>query len=531
MSAPATAHKNQSDLNWLMRLLVVIEKVGNKLPHPFWLFLSLAVLVMLISWAAASAGVSAVNPATKETVNVVNLTSKESLSALVSGVVDNYVTFPALGLVLVVLFGVAVAERAGLIPVIMRVALMSASPRWVTAVVALVGTAASIASDAAYMIVIPLGGIAFKTVGRNPIIGCAVAYAATAGGYSAAPMVNGLDAILGGISTSAASIIDPEYVVTPVDNFYFNFVSMFFVAAAIMLVTELLLNKRGEDLVVDKEENVDGTADGHQTSSDADLTQSITPDEKRGIWAAIIATVACGVILFLLAWPAGSFLRDEAGGLGPKSPLMTGIAPIIGFGFFVVGIVYGVVAKTIKKSSDIPDMIVKGLEPMVPVLLLFFAASQFLAVFKMSNLGVIMAIKGAEFFQGANTPALVILLGAYLFSAVGAILITSGSGLWTLMAPVLIPMLMLLGIAPEVTQAVYRIGDSTTNIISPMSPYFVMILGFVQRYKRDAGIGTLLSLTIPLSFGMFVVWGLLFFVWWATGIPMGPGADTTYTVP
>lgn len=524
MSAPATQSKD--DLNWLMRLLIVIEKAGNKLPHPFWLFLSLAVIVMLISWVASAAGLSAVNPAKGETVNAVNLTSSESLGAIVSGVVENYVTFPALGLVLVVLFGVAVAERSGLIPAIMRAALMNASPKWVTAIVALVGTASSIASDAAYMIVIPLGGIAFKAVGRNPIIGCAVAYAATSGGYSAAPMVNSLDAILGGLSTSAAAIIDPEYVVTPVDNFYFNFVSMFVVAGAIVLVTETLLNKRGEELKPDEVENE--TSD---TSTDADLTKKLTPLEKRGIWIAVIATVLCGVLLFVLALPQGSFLRDEEGAFGPKSPLMAGIAAIIGFGFFVVGIVYGIVTKSIKRPADVPEMIVQGLTPMVPVLLLFFAASQFLALFKMSKLGEILAIKGAEFFQSANTPAIVILLGAYILTAIGALFITSGSGLWTLMAPVLVPMLMLLGIAPEVTQAAYRIGDSTTNIVSPMSPYFVMILGFVQRYKKDAGIGTLLSLTIPLAFAMFVAWGLLFFGWWATGIPMGPGAQTTYELP
>ncbi|GAA1998543.1 AbgT family transporter [Brevibacterium samyangense] len=517
-SAPAPDISTEK-LGPLMRALVVIEKVGNKLPHPFWLFIGLAVFVMVLSSVLSKAGLNAVNPATEETVTAVDLLSAENLRAIVSGVVTNYTEFPALGLVLVVMFGVAVAERSGLIPVLMRGALVKTNPRYITVVVALVGAAASMASDASYMIVIPLGGLAFRAVGRNPVIGCAVAYAATSGGYSAAPFVNSLDAILGGISTSAAHIVDETYTVTPVANLFFNFVSMFAVAAAVTLVTELLLNKRGEQMTLD--------ADVVESEDDHRLT-AITAEEKRGMVVAGIGLVLSIVLVVVLAWPSGSFLRDAEGGFGPESGLMAGIAAIIGFGFWILGIMYGVATKSIRTWSDIPDMMVKGLAPFIQVLVLFFAASQFLALFKMSGLGEIFAIKGAEFFQSIGANSFVILLGTYLLVALAALFITSGSGLWTLLAPVLVPMLMFLGIAPETTQAVYRIGDSTTNIISPMSPYFIMILGFIQRYKKDAGIGTLLSLTIPLSIGMFLVWGLLFFVWWALGIPMGPGAPSTY---
>ena len=504
-----------------MRALVVIEKLGNKLPHPFWLFLGLAFVVMVLSAICSAAGVSAVNPATGKTVTPVNLFAPDVFRNILTGVVENYVTFPALGLVLIVLFGVAVAEQSGLIPTVMRSAMTKASPRLTTMIVALVGSAASIASDASYMIVIPLGGLAFKAVGRNPVIGCAVAYAATSGGYSAAPFVNSLDAILGGISTSAAGIIDPDYTVTPVANLYFNFVSMFAVALAVTLVTELLLNKRGEQL------DWSDTEVGGE--NDADLNREVTTREKRGmVWAAVTMVVGI-VLLVLLAIPENSFLRDPSGGFGPESGLMAGIVSIIGCGFFLVGIVYGVTVGTIRRAYDIPEMMVKGLVPFVPVLVLFFAASQFLALFTMSELGEILAIKGAEFFQDIGAPTAVILFGGYILTALGALFITSGSGLWTLLAPILVPMFMLLGIAPETTQAVYRIGDSTTNIVSPMSPYFVMILGFIQRYKKDAGIGTLLSLTIPLSVAMFLIWGVLFFAWWALGIPWGPGAAIDYT--
>lgn len=539
----AAAHpgkqKSDEDLSWLMKALVLIEKAGNKLPHPFWLFLSLAAIVMLLSWWLASAGVSAVNPADDKEVAVVNLLSTESLREIVSGITESYVTFPALGLVLVVLFGVAVAEQSGLFPTMMRAALSNVSPRLVTPVVALVGAAASIASDASYMIVIPLGGLAFKAVGRNPVIGCAVAYAAVSGGYSAAPFVNSLDAILGGISTSAAHIIDESYTVTPVANLYFNFVSMFAVALAITVVTELLLNKRGEQMELTEDNGNGHDASGTSTSGtddgtagrdvqDQDLSAPVTALEKRGMLITLVVAIIGVAACVAIAWPENSFLRDADGGFTMESGLMAGIAPLIGMGFFVLGIVYGVVTGSITHANDIPEMMVKGVAPFVQVLVLFFAASQFLALFAKSNLGVILAIRGAEFFQNMGATTFLILIGGYLLTALGAMFITSGSGLWTLMAPVLIPMFMLLGIAPEITQAVYRIGDSTTNIISPMSPYFVMILGFIQRYKKDAGIGTLLSLTIPLSFAMFIVWGILFFLWWATGIPMGPGAQTGY---
>ena len=508
------------DLSWLMRLLVIIEKAGNKLPHPFWLFLSLAVVVMVLSAIFSATGLNAVNPATDETVTVTNLFSTESLREIVAGATNNFVTFPPLGLVLIVLIGVAVAEQSGLIPAMLRGTIAGASPKWITFIVALAGTASSIASDASYMIMIPLGGLAFKAVGRNPLLGCLVAYAATSGGYSAAPMVNSLDTILGGLSTSAAQIIDPDYVVSPVANFYFNFVSMFVVAAAVTLVTELVLSKRADQIELDEPDEND--------PDNFDVKMALDANEKRGMVVAVLSIVACAAILFFLARPEGSFLRDEAGGFGPESGLMAGIAAIIGFGFFIVGIVYGYATGSIKKTSDIPDMMGRGLLPFVPVIVLFFAASQFLALFKMSSLGEILAIRGAEFFGSLDTGTFVILLGGWVLVALGALFLTSGSGLWTLMAPVLVPMFMLLSISPETTQALYRIGDSTTNIISPMSPYFVVVLGFIQRYKRDAGIGTVLSFTIPLSFAMFVFWGLLFFIWWATGIPWGPGAATHF---
>lgn len=513
--------RRDNQLGPVMRALIVIEKAGNKLPHPFWLFLGLGLIVVVGSAIAWAARLSAVNPATGETVSAVNLLESASLRAIIAGVVENYATFPALGLSLVVLFGVAVAEHSGFFGTIMRAALRSASPRMVTVIVAFVGSASSVAQDAAYMIVIPLGGIAFKAVGRNPVIGCAVAYAATAGGYSAAPFVTGFDAVLGGLTTSAAHIIDPDYTVSPVANLFYNFVSVFVVAAAITLVTELLLNRRGDQIEL--------TGNGDDGSTGTDFESPLSKNEKRGMILGLLTIVALGATLVAMALPSNSFLRDEQGGFGPESGLMLGVAALVGLGFLIIGVVYGVCVGSIKTWADVPLMIEKGVRPFVPVIVLFFAASQFLAVFRMSSLGEIFAIKGADFFESIEANQFVILLGGFVLVGIGALVVTSGSGLWTLLSAVLVPMFMLLDISPETTQALYRVGDSTMNIVSPMSPYFVLVLGFIQKYKKDAGIGTLLSMTIPLSVTMWIMWGGLFFLWWAIGIPWGPGAPIGYT--
>lgn len=519
------------DRTALMRLLVWIERVGNKLPHPFWLFIGLAAVTVVVSWILGSLGVSAVNPSTEETVAVKSLISAEGGAMIVSSTVENFVTFPALGLVIVVMLGVAVAERSGFISALMRAALGNASPRWITLIVALTGVSASIASDAAYLVVVPLAGIAFRAVGRNPIVGCIVGYAAVSGGYDAAPMPTAVDTVLAGISTSAAQIIDPSYAVSPLSNWYFSIASTVVVAVTITVATELVLAKRGDQIEIDadhEERHAASQTAGQSDASSTDLTAQLEPAERRAMWVTLAVAVLGIAALLAMALPANSFLRSEAGTLDAESPLMLGVAPLIGFGFLILGVVYGIMTGSITKWADVPEMMIKGMYEFIPVLVMFFAASQFLAYFRWSELGQVLAIRGADFFGGLGAPSFVILLGAFLLVALGALFITSGSGLWTLLGTVLIPMLMLLGISPEATQALYRVGDSTTNIISPMSPYFVMILGFVQRYKKDAGMGTVLSFTIPLSFIMWVVWGAFFFLWYYLGIPWGPGVDMSF---
>ncbi|RZQ62367.1 AbgT family transporter [Amycolatopsis suaedae] len=499
-------------LNVLLRSLDGVERLGNKLPHPFWLFVILSGVLALASWGLAAGGVSAVNPATGKTVEAKNLLSVEGVQMMVGDVVKNYTSFPPLGTILVVMLGVAVAERSGLLAAVLRAGVSRVSPRWVTFALAFTGMVSHVASDAAYVVLIPLGALAFRAVGRSPILGIVVAFVSISAGYDASPLITPTDAILSGLTTAAAHTIDPAYVVTPVANYFFSLASSVVLAAVITLVTEKVLARRAESLPVDDDADED------------DLGElKLKPEERRGLRAALIALVVFVVALVAAVLPPGSPLRGEGGSI-VQSPLLTSIAIFLALGFLAAGWAYGKAAGTIGGARDVPGFMAHGFREMAPILVLFFAISQFLAYFKWTGIGEIVAIRGADLLKTAGISGPVVFLGILLVVTVINLIVTSGSAQWALVGPVFVPMLMLLDIPPETTQALYRIADSCTNAITPMSPYFVMALGFLQRYRRSAGIGTLASMTIPLSLTLLVVWTLLFFVFWGFGIPLGPGA-------
>ncbi|PZG17974.1 AbgT family transporter [Nonomuraea aridisoli] len=499
-------------LGALLRVLGGIERLGNRLPHPFWLFVVLSAVLALVSWGLAAAGVSAVNPASGESVVARNLLSVEGVRMMVGDAIDNYTSFPPLGTILVVMLGVAVAERSGLLAAVLRSGVSKVSPKWVTFVLAFTGMVAHVASDAAYVVLIPLGALAFRAVGRSPILGIVVAFVSISAGYDASPLVTPVDAVLSGLTTAAAHTIDPSYVVTPLANYYFSIVSSLVLAAAITLVTERVLARRVEAMPVDP------------GAPDDDLGSLTLGDgERKGLKAALITLVVLAAAIVAAVLPSGSPLRGEDGGI-VQSPLLTSIAIFLGLAFLAAGWAYGKAAGTIGGSRDIPAFMAHGFREMAPILVLFFAIAQFLAYFRWTGLGEILAIHGAGLLRSAGVSGPVVFLGILLVVTVINLVVTSGSAQWALVGPVFVPMLMLLDIPPEYTQALYRIADSCTNAITPMSPYFVMALGFLQRYRRSAGIGTLASMTIPLAFTLLVVWTLLFFAFWALGVPLGPGA-------
>ncbi len=507
-------------------VLGAIERIGNALPNPFWLFVILSGIVILSSWIGARIGMSATDPSSRETINVVNLMTAEYMQKMVTDAVENFVSFAPLGLILVCMLGVAVAEYSGFISAAIRSAIAKVRhPAMLTFAVALAGVTGSIASDAVYVILIPLGAASFNAVGRNPIVGAMVAFAASSAGFNSSLILNITDVLLAGISTQAAAFVDPEYVVSPLANYFFSMASAVVLSLLITAVTELFVTKHVQKTVDDSKINYDeasfNTPD-HLEDEGSEDDLSVHSQEVRALkaagWAAALFMAAWFALLFI----PGSPMRGEGDGI-LNSPLLTDIVVSIALLFAVIGMVYGKVMGTITSSSDVPDFMEKGLDTLTAMLVLFFAVSQFTAYFQWSNIGQWTAIKGAEFLTSADLPPVVLFGALVLMVAVLNIFITSGSAQWALMAPVVVPMLMYVNISPEVAQMLFRVGDSPTNIITPMSPYFALALSFLQKYYKPAGVGTLMSLAIPYSLVMLVGWFLFFILWYALGIPLGPG--------
>lgn len=511
-----------------------IERIGNKLPDPFWLFAILSGVVAVSSWIASKAGLSAIDPASGDEIKVESLLTGENISRMVTDAVENFIAFPPLGVILAVMLGVAVAEQTGLLAAMVRAMVDKVSGKMLTFMVALAGVTGSIASDAIYVIIIPLGAMAFHAVGRSPVVGAMVAFAASSAGFNSSLILNITDLLLAGISTSAAQLVDANYEVSPLANIFFVIPSAIVLALVITAVTEFYVEKKAQALIdddhIDEDElqiNDSAQPDDSHLTDDDDL--SLTPLERKGLaWAGVTLVVALVAYFILLLVPASPFARPEEGFM--ESPLIRAIAVPITLIFFVTGLVYGLIVGTVKEAADLPKFMAKGLESMLPILVLFFAVAQFLAYFQWSNLGPWTAIKGAELLQAWNLPNAVLFLAFVVMVALINLFITSGSAQWALMAPVVVPMMMYVNVSPEVTQMLFRIGDSPSNIITPMSPYFALALTFLQKYYKKAGVGTLMSLALPYSLCMLAGWFIFFMIWYFAGIPLGPGSPMGYEV-
>ncbi|MGV0404925.1 AbgT family transporter [Corynebacterium marquesiae] len=521
--------------------LGTVEKIGNKLPDPFWLFVILAAIVAVTSWLGHLIGMTAEDPKTGETIEVESLLTTENISRMVTDAVENFTSFPPLGVILAVMLGVAVAEQSGLLSALVRAMVTKVNAKMLTFVVALAGVTGSVASDAIYVILIPLGAMAFHAVGRSPIVGAMVAFAASSAGFNASLILNITDLLLAGISTPAAQFVDPEYEVSPLANIFFVIPSAVVLSLIITAVTEFLMVKKARELVDHDHINYEevsfskaagGAGANSEEDEEYDFTDDeeamrIKPNEQRGLIASSIALLLFLAAFFTLLFIPGSPLASQ-GDSFMESPLISAIAVPIALAFLVCGIVYGLAAGTVKSFADVPEFMAKGIETLVPMLVLFFAVAQFLAWFEWSNLGVWTAIKGSELLQHWSLPPLVMFAALVAMVALLNLFITSGSAQWALMAPVIVPMMMYVGVSPEVSQMLFRIGDSPTNIITPMSPYFALALTFLQRYYKHAGVGTLMSLALPYSLCMIVGWFVFFVIWYLIGIPLGPGAPMDY---
>ncbi len=501
----------------LRRILDAIERAGNKLPDPVTLFIISIALLMVTSALMAASGVGAVNPADGKPVAAISLLHPDQIRRLFTELPQIFTSFPPLGVVLIMMIGVGVAERAGLFSAALS-GLVKAVPKpLLTLTIVFAGCQASIASDAGYVVLIPLSAAVFAASGRNPIAGLSASFCGVAGGFTANLSVTTLDGLLSGLTQAGARLIDPNYEVAITSNWY--------IMAALVPVISIVGTFVCERIV---EPRLNAGPAWVNIAAPAEEDGMRAARERRGLrWAGITLLVYAGFIAFL-AWAPGHPLRDPQD--GDFDPLLRGLIGVLFLMFLLMGIAYGVAAGTIRSDRDAVKMASQGVAEMGSYLVLAFFAAVFVALFTWSNLGALMAISGAEFLKSIGAGGLPILIMVILIAMGTDLLIGSASAKWAILAPVLVPMLMLVGISPEATQAAYRLGDSTTNMITPFMTYFPLILILAQRYRPDFGIGSMIALMLPYTVAVFISSTTLFVIWYGFDLPLGPGVSSVYRV-
>jgi aminobenzoyl-glutamate transport protein len=503
--------KNEKE-TLMYKFLKKVEVAGNKLPHPFLLFVGLTVSVMVLSFILEKIGIQAQHPVKDEIVTVKNLLSRDGFSYMILNLIKNFTGFRPLGLVLSMMIGIGLAEKAGLMSSFMRKFILGAPDSLLISAIFLIGICGNIASDASVIIVPPLAGAIFYGAKKNPLVGIAAGYAAACAGFTANLVIAGTDALLAGITEEAAHIINPAITVSPLVNYYFMIVSTLLLTVVGTIVTKKIVEKQAGVYIPEAGLSVD--------VGEYELSTS----EKKGLKSAGITTLLYWGSIVLLTIPSGSVFRGASGGIA-DGLLIKGIIPFILFWFIAVGIAYGKKAGTIKVGADVPKLMTASMVEMAPYIVFVFVIAQFVSFFNWTNLGLILAVKMGGLlelsgFTGFPMVTLVMLITMFINLFLG-----SGSAKWALLSPVFVPMFMMLGYSPEFAQLAYRIGDSTTNAISPLFPYIAIVLGFMQKYKKDAGLGNIFAMMIPYTFAFGLMWIIQVAVWFYFKLPLGPGAN------
>jgi aminobenzoyl-glutamate transport protein len=514
----------------ITRLLNFVEWAGNLLPHPVTLFAILAVFIVLLSGVLAAIGISVPDPRPEGAagrsvdgiIEVVSLVNAEGLRRIVTGLVTNFTGFVPLGTVLVAMLGVGIAERSGLLSAAIRGLVLGAPRSLITAVIVFSGVLSNTASEMGYVVLIPLAAAIFHALGRHPLAGLAAAFAGVSGGYSANLLIGTVDPLLAGITQEAARLIDPVYTVHAAVNWYFMIVSTFLVTILGTLVTVKIVEPKL------------GAYDISLMSQDAPPEASLDPlgaSERRGLRNAGIAALGVAATIALLAVPSWGALRlpgvEET--LPSLAPLLNGIVALVFVFFAVPGIVYGVSTGSMRSDRDAINAMAGSMSSLGLYIVLVFFAAQFVAFFNWTQLGQVVAVLGAEFLQSVGLTGPLVFLLFIPMCALVNLSLGSASAQWAVTAPIFVPMLMLTGYSPEVVQAAYRIGDSVSNLITPMMSYFGLIMAFAARYVRTLGIGTLIAMMLPYSVVFAIGWTALFYVYvFLLGLPVGPGAPTYY---
>ena len=511
---------------FLGRSLDLIERAGNKLPDPAVLFLLLMLLAWVLSAFFSTMTFSEIDPRTGEAMKVKNLLSGVSITEFMSQMVVTFTSFPPLGVVLVAMLGLGVAEHTGFINAGLR-SILSITPKsLLTPVLVAVGILSHVAVDAGYVLVIPLGGIIFYAAGRHPLAGIAAAFAGVSGGFSCTLFVpSSLDPLLAGLTEAAARLSSSpgaeNIVINPLNNYYFTTASVVIVVIIGWLLTDFLIEPRLKATAVDAD------------AADLPKLVELNKKEKLGLMWAAISMVLVLILLVLTAIPDGSAWRSVdtkfAGQLLHSSaPLMKSIVPIIFIFFLIPGVIYGYISGSVRNHKDIVQAMTKSMSGMGYYIVMAFFCAQFIYAFGQSNMGALIAVKGANLLKAMSMPMGVTLVGVVFLSGFVNLLVGSASAKWALIGAVMVPMLMELGLSPDLTQAAYRVGDSSTNIITPLLPYFPLIVVFCQKYVKNSGIGTLISMMLPYSIALLIFWSLFLLAFWGFGLPLGLDASYQY---
>ena len=526
MQAKPLAQPNESRIS---RFLHVVEWLGNALPHPVSLFALFAAGVVVLSGILGFFDVSVVDPrpvgaegrADNGLIEVVSLMNAEGLRMILLNLVKNFVEFAPLGTVLVALLGVGVAERSGWLTALIRSMVLNAPPSLVTVIIVFSGVLSNTASEMGYVVLVPLAAVVFYSLGRHPLAGLAAAFAGVSGGYSANLFIGTVDPLLSGITTEAARLFDPSYEVDVSANWFFMIASTFLITAIgsfiSLKIVEPSLGK------------YEGTPEGLD-DEDSHRMDPLSDQEKKGLWHSFWATLIFAGLIAALVVPEGGILRNQETGAVAGSPFLKGIVAIIFVYFLMIGVVYGRVVGTIRSDRDVINAMAHAMSTLGLYIALVFFAAQFVKFFGWTNLGSITAVTGANFLQSIGLTGPVLFFLFILVCGFINLMLGSASAQWAVTAPIFVPMLMLLGYSPEVIQAAYRIGDSSTNIITPMMSYFGLIMAFVARYVPKAGVGTLIAMMLPYSIAFLFCWSVFFFVWtFVLGLPVGPASPTYYS--
>jgi aminobenzoyl-glutamate transport protein len=502
----------------LQRALDAIEIAGNKLPDPAVLFLIMLLLTWVASALLAPVPFTEQHPATGEPIRVVSQLTGEALASFLANLVTTFTGFHPLGVVLVALLGVGVAEKTGLVDAGLK-QLMSVTPaKLLTPTLILVAIVSHTAADAGYVLVIPLGGALYYAAGRHPLAGIAAAFAGVSGGFAANFLPSGIDPLLQGFTQSAAQIVDPARQVNPLCNLLFTGLSSGLIVLLGWFLTDRVIEPRLRDTEVDGD------------PEEMPQIETLSPREKRALWIALgSALVTTAVFAVWAAFPESALRSPEGELTAFAAPLMQALVPLIMIFFLVPGVVYGIAAGTARSHRDIVSGMSASMSTMGYYLVMAFFAAQFIAAFSASNVGVLLAVKGANALETLGLPSPIKVIGVIFLTAGVNLLVGSASAKWALLSPIFVPMMMQLGLSPELTQAAYRVGDSTTNIITPLMPYFPLVVVFCKRYVTSTGIGTVVALMLPYSIVFLAGWVLFLLAYWALGIPLG--LQSTYVYP